>query len=797
MPVSETVTTENISEDLIVVRVYYFDIFKSLVKNGFIYNGDKYVFLTASAGQIRTKKNVFIKESALKEHYDTLFCGLSIDKINALGGVNRNKYLAYLALCNSATEKWNDFDIDKCIVVDDVETEVKGLVDYIHNETWQIERKEMAVPINHTDGCGMMLPSISRKNFMFRMPWFKGLLVSFPFDKWIKEHNGSSKIKDIYGNEYDIFEDDIQIIFTKSQFKMWKYYKDWEEYKYYFKLYDCEAGTCNVEEDYIENGHLSYQMIQTLHDLSDEELKHIAKKTNYMIESISTNRDTMLRSFGVKKSNNNKNHFQKSLEKYPEMLSDAYTRSMLSEKKKKIVKEGWSGRLKVNGKYTFISPDWYAMCERLFLGKENPVGLLKDGEVYCSLYKNKDKLDCLRSPHLYIEHAIRNNVCKDNQNYSKWFTTQALYTSCHDLISKIMMFDNDGDMSLVVADEVLIKAAERNCKDVVPLYYEMKKAKDAPIDNDELYEGMIAAYTGGNIGEISNDISKVWNSESVDIDIIKCLCRVNNECIDFAKTLYKSPIPKELKKKISFYTSKKLPYFFIYAKDKTEKQVQPKNNSPVNRLQDIIVNKRFNFNEKHYGKFNYKNLMKNQSIIYSKNNKIHAAIIDSYKKQVQNNRGLFSDTGGESGNFRLVYAKIRDSMVSEFGDIDFIVDVLISYLFGVVNSRKKNILWGAFGDIIYRNICKNIDSDTFSCSNCGKRVHKSNDPRRNAQKYCSNCSTDIQYYKPIKTKKITCIDCGIEFEVDSKANNRLRCDECQKRKKSKINKTYYYKNKQN
>ena len=41
---------------------------------------------------------------------------------------------------------------------------------------------------------------------MFRMPWFKGLLVSFPFDKWIKEHNGSSKIKDIYGNEYDIFE---------------------------------------------------------------------------------------------------------------------------------------------------------------------------------------------------------------------------------------------------------------------------------------------------------------------------------------------------------------------------------------------------------------------------------------------------------------------------------------------------------------------------------------------------------------------------------------------------------------
>ena len=34
-----------------------------------------------------------------------------VEKINEQGGVNINKYLAYLALCNSATTLWKDFDI--------------------------------------------------------------------------------------------------------------------------------------------------------------------------------------------------------------------------------------------------------------------------------------------------------------------------------------------------------------------------------------------------------------------------------------------------------------------------------------------------------------------------------------------------------------------------------------------------------------------------------------------------------------------------------------------------------------
>ena len=44
----------------------------------------------------------------------------------------------------------------------------------------------------------------------------------------------------------------------------------------------------------------------------------------------------------------------------------------------------------------------------------------------------------------------------------------------------------------------------------------------------------------------------------------------------------------------------------------------------------------------------------------------------------------------------------------------------------------------------------------------------------NARKRCNLCNT----YQPMESKIITCIDCGKEVKVDSKANNRERCDDC-------------------
>ena len=86
-----------------------------------------------------------------------LNCGLTDADINAKGGINQNKVLAYRALPCSATDPWTDFDIDRTIVIPDFEGDVTSVFYYIDKQYNMIEQ-EMTVKIKHTDGAGMMLP---------------------------------------------------------------------------------------------------------------------------------------------------------------------------------------------------------------------------------------------------------------------------------------------------------------------------------------------------------------------------------------------------------------------------------------------------------------------------------------------------------------------------------------------------------------------------------------------------------------------------------------------------------------
>lgn len=428
--------TNDLTTDFMVITVYHRKPAEDVIKRGFMYNGEKYVFYTASAGQIRQKKFVVIKENLLKKLSNTLMCGLSYDIINQKGGINTNKFLAYSALTTSATEVWEDFNIDQTVVVDDFETMVNGMVDYINMNDYSIERKEMYIPINHMDGAGIMIGQTTR---MIRMPWVKGLMIEMPFDKFVIENNLSGDIIDIYGKKWNIFDDDIKYILTKSQFKLNKMYDNWDEYKENFKKYNCEACYCKMEQDKIYNSKLGYQMIQTLTDWTTKEVDKILEPTIKNINSIGGDFKTTMRIFGVNPDYSNQSWMQKSLYLYPELLREPNNKDILKSLKEKEVKEAKCGKININGKYTFVIPDVYAFCEWLFKGIAIPDGLLQNGEVSCNLFENNKKLDCLRSPHLMKEHSVRINV--RNKEISKWFVTKGVYTSTKDLISKVLQFD--------------------------------------------------------------------------------------------------------------------------------------------------------------------------------------------------------------------------------------------------------------------------------------------------------------------------------------------------------------------
>ncbi len=742
---------DTLTDALFVVQVYYFDMFQDLSYFGFIYQGEKYQYFTSSAGQIRKKKAVFIKESVWNRIEKTIMCGLTLEKINAKGGNNVNKHLAYLALTNSATDAWTDFPIDKSIVIEDFETNVSGTFDFVDERDYSITRKTGAVPVPHTDGAGMILPCLSGKNFMFRAPWIKGLLGVFDFRKFIEVRRCSPVIRDIYGKEHDILKEDIQIIFTKSQVKMWKYYDSWEEYQDFFKRYRCSAGICNTEEDRIKNAKLNYQMLQTLTDLTEEEMDLLTEKSAERIRNICTSRETMLELLGVTPYNTRRTPFQEAVKLYPPLLNDTYVKDMIRELKDSLLKKYRSGKLEINGKYTFLLPDFYAACEYWFEQQMQPKGLLQDKEVFCSLFRRYEKLDCLRSPHLYKEHAIRVNTAHEKygkraEKIREWFVTDGLYASTHDLISKLLMYDVDGDKSLVVADPDFVRIAERNMEHIVPLYYNMRKAAPTELNRKTIYAGLNAGFTHGNIGVYSNNIAKIWNSDvfvkgspeeqQEALDVIKLLCMENNFCIDSAKTLYMPKRPEWFAPVVSKFTRAKLPAFFVYAKDKEGTSVERRSGSFVNKIYEKIPNQPIRTRRLKLGNLDYQMLMADGTMICREE---VSQLYDVLNRQYHY---LIHTRDENQDNLRYVACKLREEFCKTGYSEGILSDMLVEYLYGR-KKRNKQVLWFCFGACVVKNLKQNLKA---------RGEFKS-------------------------TKYIQCQDCGIWFEVPA-ASKASRCQEC-------------------
>lgn len=258
--------------DQIIVKWKSLDVMRQIVLNGIYipilhHDGEvenrHYRFLTASAGQLRRDKLQLISDVMWDKIKKRIECGLSWDVINEKSGVNVNKYLAYLALAGSATDEWTDFDIDRCIVIPEFQGEVTDRMMYIKSD-YSHKEEICTVKIDHTDGCGMILPCVSRSNFMVRIAWVKGLLASFDFIRFCSVNGVKPVIKDIYGLEHDLIKENIQIIFTESQFKMWKYFGSWDAYKKAFKECDARAGKTNYEEEEIEDASINYQFIRRM-----------------------------------------------------------------------------------------------------------------------------------------------------------------------------------------------------------------------------------------------------------------------------------------------------------------------------------------------------------------------------------------------------------------------------------------------------------------------------------------------------------------------------------------------------
>lgn len=833
------------SDDIISVVTYYTEIFDSIIHNGFDYKGRHFVFFTAGAGQTRCKKSTFVNEKLLDKNFNRLFCGLTPEIINEQGGMNTNKYLAYTSLCQTNTEIWKNFNIDRAIVVDDIEYNIPDQqVRYIYTESpddkeqmkylqEEIERcneqlkeikikkqnrprgfkrpqteimeerniqnrrkalrediqelkskyhrsevRTMPVTIPFTDGFGISLRKI--ESSMIRLPFIKGLIAYCPRRAFVDWCSANSipihKVVDIYGKSYSINE--IDYIFTKSQFKMWKYYSNvldengniiktgWEVYKENFKKYGCDACRCNVERGVKLNSKTNYQVLQTLTtEMTDDDILSLASYDINCLNGIGRNVQCMLNVLGAnEKKNDHMNWLQKSLILYPEMLKDFYVKTLLKNTKDSMIKNFRSGKFSINGAYVFAIPDtlaclqyWFTDIDKTDLSK---FGFVRQGNVSCRLFQNQEELDCLRSPHLDHAHCIRKNQINDKTK--TWTKSNGIYIGMQDIMSKLLMYDNDGDKLLVHNNKTIIKCAKQYQRKhgMIPNYYDMPKASPELISSDSLYNGIVMAYHHGNIGTPSNEITKIWQTLSPDsteeeiqhaINVIALRCADVNFTIDYAKTLYKPTIPKEILEQYKVYSGKKVPHFFIYAKGKSKDNVEELSNCNIDRISNVVKSNRIVFKDL-LGKYSYKILMSNPYIDI-KSEKAQE-IINLYREIENVNLRRLSHTDWDNIDFweqKKVYLQIQfDSNKQRklFTDLigmpeEYISDVLVKALQDDVN---KDTLWRLFGEIIYHNIEINLNG-TKICKKCGNRFQYDPSSIGKPNSLCANCRSQNQLEK--------------------------------------------------
>lgn len=208
--------------------------------------------------------------------------------------------------------------------------------------------------------------------------------------------------------------------------------------------------------------------------------------------------------------------------------------------------------------------------------------------------------------------------------------------------------------------------------------------------------------------------------------------------------------PSEIDTIIKSYTKSKVPKFFIYAKNKLPSQVEPANQSVMNRIAEKFPPSKLKFC-KTIGKFDYRMLMNfdcdfsissDNPVVksydyWNKHQKLFT--IEPEKHQKQEDLYLFQ--------------QIRERIIQDTQkDLHYIVNTLVAFLYTVRKTSSKKTLWACFGDVILENLKTNLKDSGKICAVCGKRFAFNNYAPRSV--CCSkDCSEELNRRKAKQRKK--------------------------------------------
>jgi len=750
-----------------------------------------YVSTFCGAGHSRVQKNLFVQEDLTQKLNDIILCGMESDMVYD----RPSKWNAYYAMVTTDSIKVDH--IPNIVVIPDYKKEVYDQIDVVEvsgsgkNKTYSvIEDQHEPVEILPFDGAGIVTPGCALKwarelnctskkgtfylpsCFQFRMiPGIKGELMVFDLRRFAKEHK-VSKIRDLGGKVWDIFNDDIDVVITQSQFKFWKQYCTDGKFDYwrwrneFDKVCHGYKRTFNIvsfgvhPKDLRKRTMLSYQPLESV-EFSDDEMEEISTYKLNLYERVINNVDEFLRYRGLAEQDNIEEHhvppYYKALQKNKGLFNDDYIKKKVKTDIEKLKNNILSGKQFVHGNYQVFIPDLYGLAEWVFreeLGDE-PKGLLKNPFDVYSNWWNKQcvkQVDIIRNPHIGMEHRI--GVLRCNDELKKWFKYQStgIVSGMYDTLAMALgTADYDGDTVITTDNKQLLHAVKRELDTGhgrLIIKRDTNLKADLPGIRISDHAGLMrinAMSFGNSIGTVIDRVTDLWSMIKLDEkrirDFIKIGVVVGGETIDFAKTGENADFPANV---LLFLGGKKRGYWMRYLEKhlksakREEKSIEKalfleKSKSEVERLKrferyDCNMNQLCEYaekqialieaedNDKKAAPYDYKNMLRGEEpainrAVYNRLKKLqeeYCQIATAYRKEPIKSRECDREAANK---FRWFYDKCRTELLFCCPDVNELLDMLIVIYYGA--KHKGAAFYDVEKDILWNAFPKEmIDRST-------------------------------------------------------------------------------------
>lgn len=551
--------------EIIMDSISDFD--KCCSKKGFIINNKKYKRLLGTTGGIKKSTVIFVSEDI----YVELNNRLNNDRNTEIELVPA-KLEAYKALtCSASVPVTAPKGI---LVVKDLETTFKSGVitikDSDNNRPILKKESDYEIKLNATDGCAMILPSLAEQwtkdvkekgilsGFCIRNSYCKGMLFPFDFIKFAKEVAHKEIITDIWGNDINI--NDVEIILTDNMLKLWNCYSSINDYIAKCNKNGYTFSVSKYCESHLENErNLNYQFLQS-YNFTDKDIDELILPTVNELKDVlgGDYRKTLLFLKGVHMTNDtafkgDKNtDIVKALMIEPKMIDDPFIRQMVHKSILKRIKRAKIGVLKMQGCYSIISGDLYALCQHIFGLKVT--GLLKANQYYSRYWLDKKakEIVAFRAP-MTSANNIKKFKLVENKEINEWFkymktciVLNAWDTTCDAMNG----CDFDSDALITTNSDVML----RNTADLPAIVCIQRTATKVVVKESDLKKANKMGF-GDAVGTITNRITTMFeriaqfeqdSEEYKELEYrIKCGQHFQQLSIDKAKGIISKPMPKE------------------------------------------------------------------------------------------------------------------------------------------------------------------------------------------------------------------------------------------------------------